>query len=214
VGGRLQPEESILLSIRRDPKAVRLEWSAGPNQGREVIYSSRLDQRSLFVHQPSSPIPLPTMKIPVDSPLVTKNSRHSIADAGFETIIDNLRKSLEPKGSQNSNSTDPVYQGVEKPPDLDRPSHRFTHRTPSGETWTVFLDARTMLPCMVAAHDASGELIERYVYHEVRENPTELASADAFDPDQRWGGSKGFLSRFARATAGTDSPNKSQSTTR
>ncbi len=43
VGGRLQPEEQILLSIRRDPKAVRLEWTDGPNQGREVIYSTRLD---------------------------------------------------------------------------------------------------------------------------------------------------------------------------
>ncbi len=40
VGGQLQPEEEILLSIRRDPKAVRLEWTDGPSKGREVIYSS------------------------------------------------------------------------------------------------------------------------------------------------------------------------------
>ena len=40
VNGQLQPEEEILLSIRRDPKAVRLEWASGPSKGREVIYSS------------------------------------------------------------------------------------------------------------------------------------------------------------------------------
>src|SRR5262249_10829778 len=35
VGGQLLPEEEILLSIRRHPKAVRLEWPSGANKGRE-----------------------------------------------------------------------------------------------------------------------------------------------------------------------------------
>ena len=46
----------------------------------------------LFVHMPSSPIPIPTMKIAVDSPMVMRNSRHAITEAGFDTIIDNLQK--------------------------------------------------------------------------------------------------------------------------
>jgi hypothetical protein len=212
VSGRLLPEEQIILSIRRDPKAVRLEWADGPNQGREVIYSSRIDDRSLFVHMPKSAIPLPTMKIPVDSPMVMKNSRHSITEAGFDTIIHNLRKSQD--GSQKPDMGRLAYKGVEKPPGLDRPSHVFTRRAPSGETWTVFLDTQTMMPCMVVAKSESGELDERYIYHEVRENPTDLASAEAFDPDQRWGQSKGLLSRFARAASGSDSPNNRQSATR
>jgi hypothetical protein len=212
VGGRILPEEQIILSIRRDPKSVRLEWADGPNQGREVIYSSRIDDKSLFVHMPKSAIPLPTMKIAVDSPLVMKNSRHAITEAGFDTIINNLRKSLD--GTQKTDMGRLAYRGVEKPPGLDRPSHVFTRRAPSGETWTVFLDATTMLPSMVVAKDASGEMDERYVYHEVREDPTDLASAEAFDPDQRWGQSQGFLSRFARATPGSDRSNNRQSTTR
>ncbi len=64
VNGQLQPEEDILLSIRRDPKAVRLEWSSGPNKGREVIYSSTLDPRMIFVHMPSTAIPLPVDEDP------------------------------------------------------------------------------------------------------------------------------------------------------
>jgi hypothetical protein len=212
VGGRLQPEELILLSIRCDPKAVRLEWTDGPNQGREVIYSTRLDTRSLFVHMPKSAIPLPTMKIPIDSPMVMKNSRHSIAEAGLDTIIENLQKSRDASHQKELGRLD--YRGVEKPPGLNRPSHVFTRRTPSGATWTVFLDASTMLPCMTVAKDPSGELDERYVYHEVRENPTELASVDAFDPNQRWHDTNGFLSRFARSAVGTESPNNRQSTTR
>jgi hypothetical protein len=202
VGGRLQPEEDVILSIRRDPKAVRLEWAQGPNQGREVIYSTRLDERSLFVHIPSAAIPLPTMKIPVDSPMVMKNSRHSITEAGFDTLVANLRKALAQEDSTNPGRGQSVYRGIEQPPGLDRPSHRFTRRSPSGETWTVYLDGRSMLPCMVLAQDAKGELEERYLYHEVRANPVELVAADAFDPDRRWGEPKGLLSRFARAAAG------------
>ena len=93
VNGQLQPEEEILLSIRREPKAVRLEWASGPSKGREVIYSSALDPRMIFVHMPTTAIPLPVMKIPVDSPLVMRNSRHAITEAGLDTIVENLRKS-------------------------------------------------------------------------------------------------------------------------
>ena len=59
VGGQMQPEEQILLSIRRDPKAVRLEWASGPSKGREVIYSSALDPRMIFVHMPPGSDPAP-----------------------------------------------------------------------------------------------------------------------------------------------------------
>ena len=211
VGGRILPEEQIVLSIRREPKAVRLEWADGPNQGREVIYSAQLDDKSLFVHMPKSAIPLPTMKIPVDSPMVMKNSRHSITEAGFDPTIQHLLKAQD--GSHKAELGRLAYRGVEKPPGLDRPSHVFTRYAPSGETWTVFLDASTLLPCMVVAKDSSGELNERYIYHDVRENPSDLVGVDAFDPDQRWGQAKGFLSRFARAT-GSDSPNNRQSTTK
>lgn len=191
VGGKLQPEEEVVLSIHQRPREVRLTWDKGPSQGREVIYSTRVDNRSLFVHMPKTAIPLPTMKMAIDSPMVTKSSKHSIAEAGFDTIVDSLNKSVA-DGSA-------AYRGIEKPPGMDRPSHLFTRRLPNGENWTVFLDVQTLLPSMVVAKNAAGELDEKYIYHEVLENPTDLATADAFDPDRRWGSAKGgLLSRFAR----------------
>jgi hypothetical protein len=211
VDGRLQPEEEVILSIHRQPKEVRLQWASGPSQGREVIYSTRVDDRSLFVHMPRSAIPLPTMKVAIDSPLVTRSSRHSIAEAGFDTIVSNLRKSVDQVDAESTARGRAAYRGVEKPPALDRPSHVFTRRSPNGESWTVFIDVRTMLPSMVVAKDASGQLDEKYVYHEVNENPAELASAEAFDPDRRWGQSNGLLSRFARGGAGTNRPSTGQS---
>ena len=214
VNGHLQPEEEFLLSIRREPRAVRLEWSSGPSKGREVIYSSELDPRTLFVHMPSTPISLPVMKIAVDSPMVTRNSRHSITEAGLDTIIDNLRKAERDGDTKSSKSGVLSYDGKKKPAGLDRVCHQFVRRTSSGEIWNVYLDERTLMPCMVVAEDSHGQLIERYVYREIRDNPTELAAAGAFEPDKRWGESKGLLSRFARAASGSDLPGDSSSTTR
>jgi Protein of unknown function (DUF1571) len=214
VNGQLQPEEEILLSIRRDPKAVRLEWGSGPSKGREVIYSSKLDPRMIFVHMPPSGIPLPVMKIPVDSPLVMRNSRHAINEAGLDTIVDNLRKAE--RGGENAASSSGVlsYKGTEKPAQVGRTCHHFVRRTPSAETWNIYLDEHSLLPCMVYAQDSHGALIERYVYREIRENPTDLAAAGAFEPDQRWGESKGLLSRFARAATGSNLPGSDGTTTR
>jgi hypothetical protein len=214
VGGELQPEEDIHLSVRREPKAVRLEWSSGPNKGREVIYSTSIDPRLIFVHLATGAIPLPAMKIPVDSPLVMKNSRHAITEAGFDTVIENLRHAV---GGNDKNQTDGgtlEYKGMEKPPGFDRSCHHFVRHSPSHETWNVYLDADSMMPTLVLAENSQGELMERYVYRSVRDNPTELASSGAFEPEKRWGESKGLLSRFARATANSGLPSARESTTR
>jgi hypothetical protein len=214
VGGQLQPEEKILLSIRRDPKAVRLEWTDGANKGREVIYSPRLDSGMIFVHQPAAALVLPTMKIPVDSPLIMKNSRHSIAEAGFDSILENVRHTLKAASEGKPEAGILTYKGMQKPSGLDETCHHFVRHTDKGEIWNVYLDTRSMLPRVVLAEDDHGQLLERYEYHAVRENPTELASAGAFEPDERWGKSGGLLSRLARAAGGSNQPGSNDSTKR
>ena len=67
---------------------------------------------------------------------------------------------------------------------------------------------------MVVAKNPSGELDEKYVYHEVSENPAELAAADAFDPDRRWGPSEGPALPLRPGGAGSASPSNGQSTMR
>ena len=71
------------------------------------------------------------------------------------------------------------------------------------------------MPAVVAAYrTGGGELIERYAYRNVRPNPVDLASADAFDPDKRWGEAKGFLSRLARNAGASSDAKPGQTTTR
>ncbi len=160
VGGQLQPQEDLLLSVRTQPKAVRLEWADGPNKGREVIFSSALDPRMIYVHMASSPIPLPAMKIAIDSPLVMKNSRHSITEAGLDTVVENLRKAEQHAGDSGKHD-EMEYVGLKTAPGFDRPCNQFVIRSVSGDLWKIFLDPRSDLPCMVIAEDPRGELIER-----------------------------------------------------
>ena len=203
VGSQLQPEEAVLLSVRRNPKAVRLEWPTGTSKGREVIYSTAINDKSMFVNMANSALPIPRMTIPIDSVLAMRNSRHTIAEAGFDTIFNNLHGQLVPAGE-----TPPggklVYKGLQKPKEIDQTCHLIQRRTPTKELWQVYLDTKTLMPVVVTAHQEDGELLECYTYTGLQQNPEQLASADAFDPDKRWGEAKGGLfSRIAKAASET-----------
>ncbi|MBV8486652.1 MAG: DUF1571 domain-containing protein [Planctomycetaceae bacterium] len=201
VGGRLQAEEEAILSIRRNPKAVRLEWPDGPSKGREVLYSAALNDRMMYVNMGNPSLLISRMSIPVDSPIALRNSRHPITEAGFDTILDKLFQYMDDMRQASAKGGKLAYRGLERPKGLDKPCHLIERISPDGETWSVFLDPSTLMPAMVTAvKTGSGELIERYTYRNLRPNPSELASADAFDPDKRWGESKGLLSRLARSS--------------
>lgn len=215
VGSQLQPEEDVVLNVRRNPKAVLLQWVKGPSKGREVIYSTSLNDRMMYVNMANSSLPLPRMTIPIDSPMVLRNSRHPISEAGFDTIVNNLVKHAKSSSIEARAEGKIIYKGIENPKGVDRPCHRLVRVSPQGETWDVFLDTETMMPALVSAtRTSSGELIERYVYRNFKANPGELASTGAFDPDKRWGESKGFLSRLARGAASSTNANPAPTTTR
>lgn len=202
VGGQIQTEEDVLLSIRRKPKAVRLEWTSGPSKGREVIYSAAINDRTMYVNMADSSLPIPRMSIPVDSPLALRNSRHPITEAGFETILGNLMKYANPETVDTARDGKLTYKGLQPPRGMTERCHLLERVTPKGETWQVYLDARTLMPVLVSAvQTRSGELIERYSYRDLKLNPADLTLAEAFDPDKRWGESKSWLSRLARAAA-------------
>ncbi|MDX2038681.1 MAG: DUF1571 domain-containing protein [Isosphaeraceae bacterium] len=200
VGGVLLPEEDVVLSVRRSPKAVRLEWPNGSSKGREVIYSASENGGLMHVNMPNAVVPIPRLSLPPDSPLVMKNSRHPITEAGFDNIVANLEGGLAVTTGPNRL----VYAGIETPKEFGKPCHKLTRVGPKGERWVVYLDQSTGLPAIVEEKTPAGELQERYVFRDVKPNLPDLAVASAFDVNQRWG-SGGFLSRLARAGAAADS---------
>jgi len=215
VGDRLFEPESVLLSIRREPFAVRIEWPEGPNQGREALYAADSTAGQLVVKLAAKGLPIPPVRMAPDSPLALKNSRHPITEAGLDPILANLAGSLaqiragDPQGGRLD------YQGLATPEGVGRPCHVIVRTTPDGETWRLDLDAATYLPARLEATDAAGQLLERYAFSAPETDLPELAAADAFNPEVRFattGG--GLLGRLARGAAGANPPAAPASTTR
>jgi Protein of unknown function (DUF1571) len=203
VGNTLQDPEDIVLSIRRHPKAVRLEWREGPHKGREVIHAADANGGLIHINTVGGLVPVPRMALPVDNPMVLRSARHPITEAGFDMILANMEKTLEltQKGDESRGRLSDA--GEEDAGPENRPCHKIIQVTPSGETWMVFLDLKTKLPVMVQANAANGDLLERYSFGDPKVDLPELASADAFDPDRRWGPAPagGLMQRLARATS-------------
>ena len=144
VNGTLQPEEDVVLAIRREPRAVRLTWPSGPNKGREVLY--RADEPGGQMHVKMANPALPRLSLPPDSPMVMRNSRHPVTEAGFDSIVEGLENAV--KTAERSGI---AYAGLETAEGLDQPHHCLTRTTPAGETWRVYLDPQTHLPSLVQA---------------------------------------------------------------
>lgn len=198
VGDGLLPAEDVLLSIRREPKAVRLEWPSGPHKGREVLYSAAEPGGMMHINMADSVLPLPKMTMAPDSPMVMKNSRHPITEAGLDAIVDRLDDSVKPHEAGNAGSETLTYGGIVTPAEVGRPCHKITRLTAGGESWTIYLDASSCIPTYVEEVAAGGELLERYAFRDLIADPPALADAAAFDPERRWGGPRGLLGRIAK----------------
>jgi hypothetical protein len=201
IGEVLQPAEDVLLSVRRRPKAVRLEWADGPHKGREVLYSA--GENGGLMHVKMSNALLPPLALAPDSPLALRTSRHPITEAGFDTILTGLEAALERSRAGDATEGLLTDGGPETPEELGRPCRKIVRKKPDGETWTVYLDDETHLPALVRSTAADGALLETYLFRDLRTEVPELASAAAFDPVQRWGRAGGLWNRLARS-AGSD----------
>jgi len=198
INGQLLPEEDIVLAIRRNPKAVRLTWSEGPNQGREVLYRS--DEPGGSMHVKMANPALPRMTLTPESPLVMRNSRHPVTEAGLDSIIEGLENSVKAADASHIS-----YAGLEAAEGLTEPHHCLTQNSSTGDQWRIYLDPTTQLPSLVMARDAAGDLLERNLFRNVRPNLPELASDDAFDTIARWGKPAGLFGRLSRNDAAESS---------
>ena len=129
VGDSLQAPEDVLLSIRRNPRAVRLSGNEGPHQGREVLFSEKETNGMLLVNMADSKIPVPRFSLPPDSPLALHNSRHPITEAGFDTIVGNLQKTIDENKAGDRSHGRIAYAGLEQPAELDHPCHKIVRVT-------------------------------------------------------------------------------------
>lgn len=193
----LLPAEDLVMSVRRAPKAVRLTWLDGPHRGREVLYRSDEPGGLMHVNMADSKFPLPRLSIAPDSPMVMKNSRHPITEAGLDPLVASMEQADQTGGL--------IDLGMQTPTPLTSPQHGVLQKTPVGNVWRAFFDPVNHLPSIVECRAGNGDLLESYLFQNIQPNVTELASSDAFDPNTRWGPPRGLFGR-ASARASDNTP--------
>ena len=189
VNGLLLPPESLVMSIRRQPKAARLTWVEGTHRGREVLYRADEPGGQMHVNMADSKLPMPRLALAPDSPMVMKNSRHPITEAGLDPIIASLE--------QADRAGQLVDLGMQTPAQLDHPMRGLQRQTAEGDVWRAYFDPADHLPALVECFAANGDLLEQYRFQAIRPDPAELASADAFDPNARWGPPRGLFGKMS-----------------
>ncbi len=204
VNGALGDAERIVLSIRRDPKGVLLQWPDGPQKGREVLYSTPEGEGKIHLNMADTPL-VPRMALDPLSPMVMKYSRHPITEAGLEDVLGQMEAEVRKIESGQPGGDRLSYGGLETPAGLNSPGHKIIRQSPRGQTWIVYLDPANGLPMSVRETGPGGELVEQYTFRDFQSDLPELASSTAFDPNARWGAPKGLFGRLAQ-TPGSANP--------
>jgi hypothetical protein len=154
----------------------------------------------MHINMADSVFPMPRVSMAPNSPMVMKNSRHPITEAGLDAVLDRLEESLRAHEGGSAAGERMTCGASVTPKEVGRPCRTITRSTADGHNWVIAVDEQTALPALVRETAANGDLLELYVFRNFTPDPPALAEAAAFDPDGRWGASRGLLGRMARGT--------------
>jgi hypothetical protein len=180
VGGKLLDEQQIAATLREDPFAVRLEFVAGPAKGRKVIYNPAVRADAFRVREGGFFSIAGRLWISLDSGLAKKDSNHSVKESGFGNLLKRFERD-QAKAKANGGLTVhhegwdakglfcSVYVMPNKGAGFDAASSR------------ICTDVVAGLPVRVEGFDASGALLERFEFSNVKKT---TVGDDTFDPDK------------------------------
>lgn len=204
----LLPAEKVVLSVRTEPFAVRLEWPDGPNKGREVLYSEPGTECDGMMHVKlgKTLIPVPPMQLDPKSPIALSNGRHPITEAGLLHILTQTKAQVELSQAGDLSIGRFELRGPLIPAESDSSCLEIVRTTPTGEYWRLVLDEETILPILLEATDGNGQLLERYHFQNIETDLAELDDSNAFNPSVRFGRPIVLpVDRIASGVTGTDS---------
>jgi hypothetical protein len=196
VRGLNKPEEVLLFKFRKEPWSVYFKWLGTNGEGREVIYVKNRYENKIHTLLAAGDVPLmpagKRLSLAPDSALVRANSRHSITEAGFGSIIDRtgvLLKALE-RGDRTQGAI--LSVSVQKRPDYPTPLALVEYLVPAGlepelprgGRRLVCFDMDVNLPMVIETRDERGQEVE-YYRHDRLQFPVRLDDAD-FDPARVW----------------------------
>jgi len=178
----LLPQERILLKFQKDFK-VYMRWLEGPSSGREGLYVSGAYDGKFLVYEPKGLQRLFTAALDPTDARVMDQSRHPVTDVGIgrllEIVGENARRAFR------NGVLRVVDRGIgEVAGRRVRQVESVLPRDPRAGYYAyrvqLAFDEELRLPIRVTVYDWSDQLVEDYIYGELRTNPG-LSTRD-FDP--------------------------------
>lgn len=178
IRGKLEDKQTILVRSKK-PASLYMKWIEEPHKGREVIYRPRIDER-IVVHE-GGVLGFLTVRLKLDSPLVTRSSNHTVDHLDLSYSIEQIVASLV-AGMENDD-VKLEFKGIRR--DAGRALYIVDSRfgTKGGyyaPRSVVGHDRETGLPLYFANYDENDELWEEFDRIDTKFN-VGLTDAD-FDP--------------------------------
>jgi hypothetical protein len=167
VRGELLPAQTIEVTVRPSPRALRLDYVAGPKAGRHVSW--REDHRSTeMLVREGGFLGIASMWIDVGGKLARKDTNHPVMELGFGPALSLFDSDLRKGAGQGGHSR--RDRGFDS-------SGRYCmeYAAPPGATGlyaertVICLDPKLAIPVGIEVFDRQG-LLERYEYANVRPN--------------------------------------------
>lgn len=183
VKGDLLEKETIRVKFRKTPHSVYMKWIDEPYQGRETLFVAGKNNNEINVHE-GGIIGIINTNLHPRCDMAMKNNRHTIQELAIGRTIELVKEDLKLARSQNDGDfTDLGIKSCEGmtarcfravfPESGVKPVS--TYQPVKGKYYsadiTICIDGRTNLPVVVENRSASGQLIEYYVYKNLKLNP-------------------------------------------
>jgi len=165
IGGELLPPQTIEVSVRSSPRALRLEYVAGPKKGRRLVWRGDVRPSEMLVRE-AGILGLASMWIDVDGKLAHKDTNHRVSDLGFGPALDLFESDLRKGRAQGGHTR--RDRGFD-----NRGRYCLEYTAPPGarglyaERTSICIDPRFAVPVLIEVFDRQG-LLERYDYGDVR----------------------------------------------
>jgi hypothetical protein len=175
VRGKVLPPQTIEMLVRRSPRALRLEYVAGPKAGRKLIWTAAQPKQMLV--REAGLLGVISVWLDLDGDLARRDTNHAVTELGFGPLLDIMAADL-------AKAT--PYGGHQRHDEGFDPAGRYciVFVAPPGaaglyaQRTRLCIDPRLALPVELEVHDRAG-FLERYRYTEVRSVP--LIDASAFE---------------------------------
>jgi Protein of unknown function (DUF1571) len=193
--GKMQPEEVIQFKFRKQPKSVYFQWLGSVAHGREVIWVQ--GQHEGKIHTLLAPGDMPlfpaggkVMSLSPDSIFVKSSSRHSITQAGFDSLLNQFGRLLDALEKGDTHLGSARYLGRVKREEFTQPVEgvewsippKLEPSLPQGGRRLCYVDPESHLPVLILTYDEHGKEVEYYRYE--RYLLSVHLDDDDFNPDK------------------------------